>query len=135
MNDENINNEVGPITPPPKEAINVRTMGSDRQTARQGVTIPYEESHPEPKITRPLEPEVPFAPFASEPEPASIVETVPINEEPKTIPDWAQEKLEEETTAEPINRKAIFLVVIILAVIIGFILIGYFISSKLIFKH
>jgi len=120
------NGESGSLTPPPEEELNIRTMGSDRQTARQT-----------PEIIRPLEPEIPFASSTPEPELASILEeTIPTDETPKAIPDWAQEKIiEEETTTEPLARKAITFTIIIVAIIIGFVLIGYFVASKFIFKH
>ena len=130
MNEDNINqqnNETGPTTPPPKEEINIRTMGSDRQSARQGVVIPFVSSTPEPEPKAEPEPK---------PEPSPMGEVVSTDKTPKAIPDWAKQKLEEEeTTTESTRKKSITLTVIVLIIIIGFILIGYFVSSVLFFKH
>lgn len=138
MNGDNTNNELGPIAPPPKENLtNIRTMNSDRQSTRQGGIESYK--HPRPEFIQPriVEEKIP-EPIETEEKPfeiSSIPEPISNTEAPKAIPGWAQEKLEEEATTEPVGRKAITFTIIILAIIIGFVLIGYFVASKLIFKR
>jgi hypothetical protein len=106
------------IPSPENKKVSIRTMQSDKQRF-SGVKRPFRE-HREP-----AEPEL--ISFSKQP-------YVPESAEPRPIPAWAREKLEEEIYQEPTSKKNLILTIIILAIVIGCVFIGYFLAVNFLFK-
>ena len=118
-------------SPPEEKKFSIRTMGSDVEDGGLTEAIRSqaleEQGQPpeliEPISRKPLQPTPPISEISETPEAQP------------SIPEWAKEKLEEETTQKPVVKKNIIFTLVIIAAIIGFILLGYFVAFNFLFKH
>jgi len=157
------NNSIPNIPPPPEKKFSIRTMHSDVKSSDRVGAFKYQTlEEKKQEIIQPIQPtseisetsdnqpapEIPkekgqetIQPIQPIPEVSEAFDTQPVSEIPETpkpqppLPKWAQEKLEEEMTQEPVAKKNLIVLIIVIATVIGFVFLGYFISFNIVFKH